>query len=82
MFLNVPARAKQASKKFKGDEKMPNSKLHLVRLIYGHWFLQRMFFVYSFLKCLTLSGWLYSIYRLLMKIAVAFQVPRKVGIVV
>ncbi|XP_028779967.1 uncharacterized protein LOC114759469 [Neltuma alba] len=28
--LLPPARAKQASKKFKGDEKMPNSKLHLI----------------------------------------------------
>ncbi|KAL5581826.1 hypothetical protein UlMin_014268 [Ulmus minor] len=28
--LLPPARTKQASKKFKGDEKMPNSKLHLI----------------------------------------------------
>ncbi|XP_054787886.1 uncharacterized protein LOC129293802 [Prosopis cineraria] len=28
--LLPPARAKQASKKFKGDERMPNSKLHLI----------------------------------------------------
>lgn len=32
-FLDVLARAKQASKNFKGDEKMPTSKLQLVRIL-------------------------------------------------